>query len=307
MVLYLKANMLFHHMVAQIMQLIEGGPVYDAWKAPTLPTYTTMYLWNVTNAEAVKEWGVKPNLQEVGPFVFEETVEKVNISHFHDNGTVSYTRKRFWYYIPEFSVGSLEDNVTMVNFPVMAALGAKKNMGYFEKMGFMGTLSMMDTQPFVTKRVREFLFEGYDDMLLSMASFSGQDTCGKPMDKFGWFYKRNGTTWAEGIYNTYTGETEEKMFGRINTFDHVKRTHFKGHCGSIQGSAEGFFPPFGAMNMLGGQTGEMPDILELYTNEACRTLPFKRVDGVHENPSGLLGTKYELDASTFANTTDNED
>ena len=62
-------------------------------------------------------------------------------------------------------------------------------MGYFEQMGFMGTLSMMDTQPFVTKRVREFLFEGYDDMLLSMASFSGQDTCGKPMDKFGWFYK----------------------------------------------------------------------------------------------------------------------
>ena len=62
-------------------------------------------------------------------------------------------------------------------------------MGYFEKMGFMGTLSVMETQPFVTKRVREFLFEGYDDMLLSMASFSGQDTCGKPMDKFGWFYK----------------------------------------------------------------------------------------------------------------------
>ena len=61
-------------------------------------------------------------------------------------------------------------------------------MGYFEKMGFMGSLSLMDTQPFVTKRVREFLFEGYDDMLLSMASFSGQDTCGKPMDKFGWFY-----------------------------------------------------------------------------------------------------------------------
>ena len=87
-------------------------------------------------------------------------------------------------------------------------------------------------------------------------------------------FQRNGTTWAEGIYNTYTGETEEKMFGRINTFDHVKRTHFKGHCGSIQGSAEGFFPPFGAMNMLGGQTGEMPDILELYTNEACRYKTF---------------------------------
>ena len=87
-------------------------------------------------------------------------------------------------------------------------------------------------------------------------------------------FQRNGTTWAEGIYNTYTGETEEKMFGRINTFDHVKRTHFKGHCGSIQGSAEGFFPPFGAMNMLGGQTGEMPDILELYTNEACRYRTF---------------------------------
>ena len=145
----------------------------------------------------------------------------------------------------------------------------------------------MGIGPFLTKPAREFLFEGYDDMLLSIASLSGQDTCGKPMDKFGWFYKvraeknpafpsiiditqRNGTTWAEGIYNTFTGESEEQLFGRIHTYDGKRRTHYKGHCGSIKGSAEGFFPPFGAMDMMGSRAGKMPNVLELYTNEACR-------------------------------------
>ena len=82
--------------------------------------------------------------------------------------------------------------------------------------------------------------------------------------------QRNGTTWAEGIYNTFTGESEEQLFGRINTYDSKRRTHYKGHCGSIKGSAEGFFPPFGAMDMMGSRAGKMPNVLELYTNEACR-------------------------------------
>ena len=113
-----------------MMQLIEGGPVYDAWRAPTLPTYTSMYLWNVTNADEVARVGAKPHLQEVGPFVFEETVEKVDIEHYHDNGTVSYTRKRFWYYIPEFSSASLDDNITTINFPAMVRRTLKKSRNF---------------------------------------------------------------------------------------------------------------------------------------------------------------------------------
>ena len=109
-----------------MMQLIEGGPVYDAWRAPTLPTYTSMYLWNVTNPDEVVRLGAKPHLQEVGPYVFEETVEKVNISHHHDNGTLSYTRKRFWYHIPEFSAASLDDTITTINFPAMVSESRKK-------------------------------------------------------------------------------------------------------------------------------------------------------------------------------------
>ena len=38
-----------------------------------------------------------------------------------------------------------------------------------------------------------------------------------------------------------------------------------------------------------------------------RTLEFKRVDGVNHEQVGLLGTKYSLDHTTFANTSMNED
>lgn len=39
--------------------------------------------------------------------------------------------------------------------------------------------------------------QGYSDPLLDMGSLFAA-TSGIPMDKFGWFYKRNGTTWSDG-------------------------------------------------------------------------------------------------------------
>ena len=114
--------------------------------------------------------------------------------------------------------------------------------------------------------------------------------------------QRNGTTWAEGTYNTFTGETDPNLFGAIHTFNGQTRTHYSGDCGSIHGSAEGFYPPFGARSKGLAQGEAMPNQLDIYTNEACTALSFIKTPGLVDH-LGLKGVKYVLDESTFANKT----
>ena len=52
---------------------------------------------------------------------FREVEHKVNLV-WHDDGTVSYHRKKFWYFEPSMSVGSLQDTVVTLNLPMVGAV-----------------------------------------------------------------------------------------------------------------------------------------------------------------------------------------
>ena len=75
----------------------------------------------------------------------------------------------------------------------------------------------------------EILFDGFSDPLLTVGSLfaapgSFQRLCkdcshffigGIPMDKFGWFYERNGTTWSDGVLTMDTGTDDIAKLGDI--------------------------------------------------------------------------------------------
>ena len=65
------------------------------------------------------EGGAKPRLKQVGPFVYNERVERIN-EVFHSNGTVSYETKKLWYFLPSESL-SLETEVCTLDIPILAA------------------------------------------------------------------------------------------------------------------------------------------------------------------------------------------
>lgn len=59
-------------------------------------------------------------MEELGPYRFRETREKVNITWNEHNSTVSYRLKRVWNFDEENSNGSLNDTITTLN--VVAAV-----------------------------------------------------------------------------------------------------------------------------------------------------------------------------------------
>ena len=111
--------------IFQKIQLVEGTPVYEHWLHPVLPTTTNLYLFSLENHDEFMAAGTaaaKPLIRQKGPYVFKESVERANVVHHPHNSSVTYQTRRFWNFVPDLSAGSLDDNVTTINFPVMVRL-----------------------------------------------------------------------------------------------------------------------------------------------------------------------------------------
>ena len=54
--------------------------------------------------------------------MYAEQLERVDMKRHPTKGTLSYKMKRTWVYQPHLSVGSLDDNITTVNFPIMVKI-----------------------------------------------------------------------------------------------------------------------------------------------------------------------------------------
>ena len=74
---------------------------------------------------------------------------------WNDDGTVSYKRKKFWYFEREMSVGPLTDVVTTINVPVVGSAEFVRG-DFFLEWGVSDMLStiQVQTSPF-------FLFQSH--------------------------------------------------------------------------------------------------------------------------------------------------
>lgn len=72
--------------------------------------------------EEILETGSGPSLQQVGPYVFREEREKVNITFSDDGSTVAYDQVRRWFFQPDLSSNvSLDDQVYHLNVPLIVS------------------------------------------------------------------------------------------------------------------------------------------------------------------------------------------
>jgi len=113
-----------------------------------------------------------------------------------------------------------------------------------------------------TKTAGEFLFDGYSDPLLKAAEFASVIIETKfTGNKFAWFYMRNGSSDAEGVYNMETGEEDVSKIGIVRSWNYKNHSDFfEADCGQVKGRVGDLFPP--------GLKKSTP--LQVFVGDVCR-------------------------------------
>ncbi|KAG0419214.1 hypothetical protein HPB47_004270, partial [Ixodes persulcatus] len=241
--------------------LEPGNEVYAHWQEVPIPIYIKYYFFNVTNPNEVLEQTEKPRLEELGPYTFRETREKVNIT-WHPNGTVSYRQIKKYYLQSDMTRGSLDDQVVTLNMPmVSAAHTVRFDTEEFEfyKEAVSEIFEAKESTFFVRRTMRELLFDGYDEPILTSAQSLGIEV---PSTKFGWLLDKNGTD--DGEYTIFTGSKGMHNYGEMDKYNGLSEMNaFHGYCNMINGTVGDMWPPLALENW---------DNVTLFIRDFCRSI-----------------------------------
>lgn len=94
----------------------NGTLLFDFWINSEVMRYRTVYVFNVTNPQEFLD-GAKPNLVEVGPFVYRLIMDNINIKS-NENLTISYQQRKTFKFVPEKSADE-NQQITTLNIPLL--------------------------------------------------------------------------------------------------------------------------------------------------------------------------------------------
>lgn len=113
---------IFGYILKSNLALSEKSKSYKMWIETPLPMFLDIYLFNWKNAaHFAKNQKLKPSFEEIGPFVFREVHDRVNIT-WNSDGTVSYNQTRKWTLVPELS---MDMNTLITNVDVIALVSLR--------------------------------------------------------------------------------------------------------------------------------------------------------------------------------------
>ncbi|ODM88946.1 Protein croquemort, partial [Orchesella cincta] len=276
--------------------LTPGSQSFEIWNNIPVPVYLEVYFFNWTNPADLNNPDVKlrmPKFVETGPEQQRKIVQQWNDA----NNTVTFLQNKTWHFDPSLSDGSLDDIITTLNAPAVAAAFSIRKYPHFMKRSLAMAMALFDTSLHVKKSVRELTFEGYEDPLLELAAILPDSLLPTaiPFDKFGWFYTRNNSATYDGVFNMYTGKGHIRNFGKMAKWNYNNESRgYQSNCNYIKGSAGDLFPP-----------NPKKDSISIFSTDICRTitLPFK--EKVFNN--GLTGYRYMGDENMLDNSVENTD
>ncbi|XP_076643029.1 epithelial membrane protein isoform X2 [Halictus rubicundus] len=266
--------------------LRDGGRTFKWWKEPPVSPQLSVYIYNVTNADEFLNDGEKPTLTELGPYVYVQRWEKVEVK-FNDNDTVSYKVKKRFVFSPEKSVGSEEDMVVVPNVPMLSATSQSKHAARFLRLAMASIMDILQIKPFVEVSIGQLLW-GYEDPLLKLAKDVVPKEQKLPYDQFGLMYGKNAT--MPDWFTIFTGQADITKYGVLDKWNGKSSL---GHwttpeCDSVAGSDGSIFPP-----RITKQT-----VLKVFDKDLCRTLPLVFKEEV-TTAGGIPGYRFVPSKDAF--------
>ncbi|RWS20922.1 platelet glycoprotein 4-like protein, partial [Leptotrombidium deliense] len=125
--------------VEEKIALHKDSDAFGRWAKLTVPMYMKFYFFDVLNVDEVLNGLSQPIVAQKGPYVFRETREKTDIDVDEVDATITYQLVKGFYFVPEMSVGPLNDTVTVVDVTT-ATLVRKAEMSFFS----FGALPMLN-------------------------------------------------------------------------------------------------------------------------------------------------------------------
>nr|QJX59420.1 sensory neuron membrane protein [Dioryctria abietella] len=289
------------------IQIDNSSKMFEKWRVLPMPLQFKITMFNVTNVEEINK-GRRPQLAEVGPFVYKEYRERT-ILGYGENDTVKYMLKKTFIFDAEASAPLTEDDVvTVINFSYMAALLTVNDMmpsliPTLNK-GFEELYSGL-TDAFMTVKVRDLLFDGiYLNCVGNQSSLGlicAQIKADMPPtmrlaeDGNGFYFSMFShlNTTPTGPYDMVRGTEDITELGHIVGYKDKNRMSAWGsdpYCGKLNGSDGSIFPPIDEKNV--------PARLYTFQPDICRSIYISFVEKT--SIFNMSAYYYELSESAFA-------
>lgn len=289
---------LYMFQILQFITITQGSSSYNMWLNPPVKPYVSIYPFNYTNIDKVLKNGDIPIVQELGPFVYKETVERINVE-FNENGTVTYQEKRSNEFIPEMSQGNPEDlTIIAPNLPLISALSKSADASFlaqqFTSIFFEG---LFQVKPFLQLKVEDY-FWGYEDNIYSLAQGLAS-TVHKDarLSKFGIITGRRGVSTDRITIHSGVGNLDE--LGIITRYNGQKALDVwkTDECNRLDGSDGSQFPP---------TTLSRKSKLYVFHKDLCRRFPLVYKEDIDVVP-GVTAFRFQAPRNVFDTPNTNPD
>ncbi|NWV30572.1 CD36 protein, partial [Grantiella picta] len=232
--------------------IVNGTAAYQNWVVPGSSVYREFWIFNVLNPSEVIDEGAQPKFEQRGPYTYRvRYLAKENITE-SENGTISYMLPNAASFEPDMSVGTEDDNMTVLNLAV-AAVPAVYPSGFMQSI--INTWVKSSKAAILQNRTVKEILWGYTDPFLNSVPFPGVNPT------VGVFYPYNGT--SDGPYSVYTGTEDITKTAIIESYKN-KRTlcYWEGHCDMVNGTDGASFPPF----------VKKDQVLRFFSSDICRSI-----------------------------------
>lgn len=278
-------DMLIEKTIKREVVLEEGTTAFKNWVKTGTTVYRQFWIFDVQNPDDVAKNSSKIKVKQRGPYTYRvRYLAKENITQDPENHTVSFVQPNGAIFEPSLSVGTEDDNFTVLNLAVAAAPHIYQNS--FVQSVLNSLIKKSKSSMFQTRSLKELLW-GYQDPFLSLVPYPIKTTVGV-------FYPYNNT--VDGVYKVFNGKDNISKVAIIESYKGKRNlSYWPSYCDMINGTDAASFPPF----------VEKSRTLRFFSSDICRSI--YAVFGSEIDLKGIPVYRFVLPANAFASPFQNPD
>ncbi|RZC43076.1 sensory neuron membrane protein 2, partial [Asbolus verrucosus] len=245
------------------VRLEKDTSQYDRFVELPFPVSFSVYLFHIENSEEILT-GAKPNITEVGPYVYKQTRRKTVLYTDSEEDVIAYTQQEtFEFDAAASSPRKEDDRVIALNAPLMSIYQIAEPMGVLVSAVvdncIKSTFQANYGQIFINISVRELLFDGLNfcrNTEDNACSYINNIVCKQAATKrnvdvledssLRFSYLNYKQKEPDGKYVVKRGIDDIEQLGHIVTWNDMKYTHYWGEnttCSEVKGTDSTVYPP----------------------------------------------------------------